>query len=162
EGMYGALAHEHAAELAVHFEEGHEPARALHHLDVAARNAMRRQACHEATELLRKALDRLETLPHGADHARRELALRMALGTALVMARGYAAPEVKSAFSRAHELCRHLEDGPELAFALAGLFRFFFVRAEFKLARELSEQVLRIAEHADPSLVAVAHSLAGL
>jgi predicted ATPase len=162
EGVYGALVDEHAAELAVHFEQGHEPARALHYLDAAAKNAMRKHACHEAAALLGSALDRLARLPHTADHRRLELSLRMALGTSLLMTRGYAAPEVKHAYARAHELCRHMEDGPELAFALAGLFRFYFVRADFKLACELSEQVLRLAETTDRSLLSVAHSLVGL
>ena len=162
EGVYGALGDEHAAELAVHFEQGHEPARALHYLDAAAKNAMRKHACHEASALLGRALDLLAALPQSAAHRRLELSLRMALGTSLLMTRGYAAPEVKHAYARAHELCRHIEDGPELAFALAGLFRFFFVRADFKLASELSQQVLRLAEAGDGSLLPVAHSLVGL
>ena len=162
EGIYGAAVHEHAAELAVHFEQGHEHARALHYLDAAAKNAMRKHACHEATALLGRALDRLAGLPHSAEHRRQELSLRMALGAALLMTRGYAAPEVRHAYARAHELCRHMEDGPELAFALAGLFRFFFVRADFKLARELSEQVLRLADTGDRLLLPVAHTLVGL
>jgi predicted ATPase len=162
EGVYGALVHEHAAELAVHFEEGHDPARAVHHLDAAAKNAMRKQAYQEAAALLGRALDLLAGLPQTAEYRRQELSLRMALGTSLLTTRGYAAPEVKHAYGRAHELCRHMEDGPELFFALAGLFRFFFVRADFKLAAELSEQVLRLAQAGDPSLLPVAHTLAGL
>jgi DNA-binding winged helix-turn-helix (wHTH) protein/predicted ATPase len=162
EGAYGALAHEHAAELAVHFEKGHDPVRALHYLDAAARNAMRRHAYHEAAALLGRALARLAALPPGEDRRRQELPLRMALGTSLLTTRGYAAPEVHEAFARAYELCRHLEDGPELPFALAGLFRFFFVGGEFQRASELGEQVLRIAESRDRSLLPVAHSLVGL
>jgi predicted ATPase len=162
EGVYGATVGEHAAELAVHFEEGHEHARALTYLDAAAKNAMRKHACREATGLVDRALERLAGLPHSAERRRQELSLRMALGTSLLMNRGYAAPEVKHAYARAHELCRHIEDGPELAFALAGLFRFFFVRADFKLASELAEQVLRLADSVDRSLLPVAHSLVGL
>ena len=125
------------------------PARALHHLDVAANNAMRKHAYHEATALLGRALDLLADLPETADHRLQELSLRMALGTSLMMTRGYAAPEVEHAYARAHELCRHTDDGPELAFALAGLFRFYLLRADFKLARELGEQVLRLADTRD-------------
>jgi DNA-binding winged helix-turn-helix (wHTH) protein/predicted ATPase len=162
EVVHGPLAREHAAELAVHFEQAHDHARALLYLDAAAKNAMRRHACHEASALLGRALERLASLPHGPDRPRQELSLRMSLGTALLMTRGYAAPEVKVAYTRAHELCRHMEDGPELAFALAGLFRFFLVGADFELAGELAGQVLRVAETADRSLLAVAHSLVGL
>ena len=41
ESAYGARVQEHAAELALHFERGHEHRRALHHLELAARNAVR-------------------------------------------------------------------------------------------------------------------------
>src|SRR4029453_11716272 len=117
-----------------------------------SKNARRKHACREATGLVDRALERLAGLPQRAQRRRQELSLRMALGTSLLMNRGYAAPEVKHAYARAHELCRHIEDGPELAFALAGLFRFFFVRADFKLASELAEQVLRLADSVDRSL----------
>jgi hypothetical protein len=39
ESAYGARVQEHAAELALHFERGHDHRRALHHLELAARNA---------------------------------------------------------------------------------------------------------------------------
>jgi DNA-binding winged helix-turn-helix (wHTH) protein/predicted ATPase len=162
EGAYGALARDRAAELALHFEQGHEPERALHHLGTAAENARRRHAYPEATALLGRALELLSRLPPTAERRRQELALRMALGASLLVTRGYTAPEVRHAYARALELCRHMEDGPELAFALAGLFRFFLLRADFKLARELSEQVLRLAEGAAPALLQVGHTLAGL
>jgi len=161
ESSYGVRAREHAAELALHFEAGHDPARAVHHLEAAAQNALRRHAYREATALLARALDRLAELPADGDHVRRELSLRMALGTTSLMTRGYASPEVEDAYARALELSRHADEGPELAFALAGLFRFFFVRAEFPLARELAGQVLRIAER-HPALLPVAHSLVAL
>ncbi|HEX2483842.1 MAG TPA: AAA family ATPase, partial [Myxococcota bacterium] len=162
EAACGALVHAHAAELAVHFEQGHDPARAVHHLEAAARTAMRRQAYHEAIALLGRALELLADLPETPAAARRELSLRMALGTSLLTTRGYAAPEVQRAYARAQELSRHMEAGPELFFALAGLFRFFFVRGNLELARELSEQLLRMASAGDDSLLPVAHSLAGL
>jgi adenylate cyclase len=162
EGAYGALVHEHAAELAVHFEKGHDPVRAVHYLGAAANTAMRRHAYGEAAALLGRALERLAGLPHGEDQRRQELSLRMALGTALLTTRGYAAPEVHEAYARSHELCRHMEDVPELPFALAGLFRFFFVRGEFQRARELGEQVLRLADTRNRLLLLVGHSLSGL
>jgi len=166
ERAYGELAHEHAAELALHFEEGCDPPRAVQHLYAAARNAMRRHAYHEATASVERALALLGKVGDGPERRERELALRMALGTCLLTTRGYAAPDVQRAYARAHELSRHMDGGPELAFALAGLFRFFFVRAEFKLASELAEQVVRIADAfaaaGERSLLPVAHSICGL
>lgn len=162
EAAYGALAQEHAAELALHFEKGHDAARAVDHLEAAAQKAMRTHAHHEAAALLGRALELLAGLPAAEDRGRRELALRMPLGTALLTTRGYAAPEVHGVFARAHELCRHVEAGPELPFALAGLFRFFYVRADFERARELGEQVLRLADGQHRALLLVGHTLVGL
>jgi len=162
ESAYGALARDHAPELAVHFEKGHAPERAVRYLGAAASHAMRRHAYNEAAALHGRALALLRGLPQGEEQRLQELSLRMGLGTALLTTQGYAAPEVHEAYARVHELCRHLEGSPALPFALAGLFRFFFVRGEFQRARALGEQVLRIAETAERALLPVAHSLVGL
>jgi hypothetical protein len=42
-----------------------------------------------------------------------------------------------------------MDGSPELVFALAGLFRFFFSRAKVPLAREVADQVLHLAEAHD-------------
>src|SRR5262245_23276859 len=162
ESAYGARVQEHAAELALHFERGHDHRRALRHLELAARNAVAKHAHHEAAALLGRSLDILPHLPDATEAAQAELPLRMALGTSLFMTRGYAAPAVEHEFARAHELSRHMDGSPELVFALAGLFRFFFSRAKVQLAREVADQVLHLAEAHDRSLLAVGHSLTGL
>jgi DNA-binding winged helix-turn-helix (wHTH) protein len=56
ERAFGQRAPEVAAELAVHFERGRVPARAIHHLRAAARIDLRRCAVHEAAALLARAL----------------------------------------------------------------------------------------------------------
>ncbi len=150
-----------AAELALHFERGHDR-RAVPYLQAAAQNASRKHAFGEAAALLTRALDLLDVHADLPDRGRRELSLRMELAAALMMIRGYAAPEVEREFARARELARHADDSPELIFALSGLFRFYFARAEMALAGELAQQVLALAETRDRSLLAVAHSMAGL
>jgi adenylate cyclase len=162
DGAWAGRAQERAAELALHFERGHEPERAVHHLEAAAQNALGKHAHREAAALLDRAIGLLRSLPDTTDRARKELALQMALGTPLLMTRGYAAPEVERAFARAHELSRYMDEGPELVFLLAGLFRFFFVRANFEVARKLGDQVLGLVERRDPSLLSVGHTLVGL
>jgi predicted ATPase len=162
EASYGARTNEHAGELAVHFERGHDPHRAVHHLQSAAANATRKHAYREATALLERALELLGGLPDTPERGHEELSLRMALATPLLMTRGYAAPEMERLFSRVHALSRHMEDSHELVFSLAGLFRFFFVRAKFGPAGEIADQVLRVAEARERPLLAVAHSMVGL
>ena len=158
-----APARERAAQLAMHFERGEERARAIDYLAQAADNALRRQAPHDAVVLLRRALALLDTLPESAERAQHELALRVAIGVPLLMTAGYAATEVERTYARAHALCREVGESPQLLPALAGLFRFYFVRAEFPTARSLGEQVLQLARHTqDPVISLVAHSLLGV
>ena len=56
ERIYGARVAEIAAELAVHFEQSHDFERAVNYLLLAAENATRRSADHEAVSLARRGL----------------------------------------------------------------------------------------------------------
>ena len=60
EQFQGARASDVAAELATHFEKGHDPERAVHYLVQAAENAARRYANQAASDSLTRALDVLE------------------------------------------------------------------------------------------------------
>jgi predicted ATPase len=151
-----------AAELAMHFERGQAHPQAIEYLTQAADNAMRRQAPHEAVVLLGRSLTQLKHLPDSPGRAQHELALLVAIGVPLLMTEGYAAAEVERNYGRAHELCRQVCESPQLLPALAGLFRFYFVRADFQTARALGEQILRLAQQTrDPTIFLVAHSLLG-
>jgi predicted ATPase/DNA-binding winged helix-turn-helix (wHTH) protein len=65
EELYGGSCGEIAAELAHHFESGMDWARAAHYLQRLAETASRRQAHHEASALLRRALELARKLPDG-------------------------------------------------------------------------------------------------
>jgi predicted ATPase len=132
----------------------------MQYLWLAADNARRKPAYHETITLLTKSLDSLPTQPDTPERRRQELALLVSLGVPLLMTRGYAAPEVEQVYARARELCQELGESPQLLPALAGLFRFYFVRAEFQTARELAAQVLRLAQRTSDAVVfLIAHSL---
>jgi DNA-binding winged helix-turn-helix (wHTH) protein/predicted ATPase len=162
ERALSARVKEPAAELAMHFERGQDYPRAIKYLNQAAHNAMRRQAAHEAVALLSRSLTLLNALPDSPGRAENELALLVAMGVPLLMTKGYAAPEVERTYARAREICRELGESPQLLPALAGLFRFYFVRADFQAARTIADQILRLAEHTQDRVVSlVAHSLLG-
>jgi DNA-binding winged helix-turn-helix (wHTH) protein/predicted ATPase len=139
EQAYGELAYKVAAELAVHFEQGHDFRRAVQYLQAAAENALRRNANAEAILLLTRALELLQAWPDTPARAQQELTLHFALGAPLIALKGYAAPEVAHAHARVRELCRQLGDTPQLFPALLGLSGFHFARAELHTARELAE-----------------------
>lgn len=163
ERAYGSRGADIAAELAMHFERGHDAERALRHLSQAGELALRRSAHPEAISLLTRGLNLLHAMPDTPQRAGHELALQATLGTALTVTKGYAAPEVEQAHRRAFELCQHMGEAPQLFPVLAGLWGFRFLRAELAAAGELATQLSRLARSADaPALLVWAHTLQGL
>jgi class 3 adenylate cyclase/predicted ATPase len=160
---YGERASEIAAELAAHFERGRDTERAIHYLQQAGENSVRRSANTEAISDLTAALGLLKTLPDTPERSQRELTLQIALGNALIATRGYTAPEVRTAYTRARALCQQMGETPQLFPVLWGLWVFYLQRAEFQTGRELAEQFLRLAQTAhDSALLVEAHSMLGL
>jgi predicted ATPase len=80
------------------------------------------------------------------------------LGPALIATRGFAAPAVEQAYSRARDLCLQLGETPQLFPILWGLFAVYLVRADLLATRDTVEQLLQIAQSAqDSALLLVAH-----
>jgi predicted ATPase len=159
---YGARAHDIAAELAVHWERGRDYARAVQYRRQAADKALRRHAHREAIQHLTVGLELLRTLPDAPARTRQELVVQTGLGPALMMAKGFAAPDVGHAYARAHTLCQQVGATPDLFPVLWGLFAFYLVRAEFLIAQELAEQCLSLAQQVnDPALLVEAHYAKG-
>jgi len=65
---------------------------------------------------------------------------------ALIATKGYAAPEVEKAYTRARELCQQVGETPLLFRVLFGLWAFYIVRAEHNTAYSLGAQLLNLAE----------------
>ena len=159
---HGTQVQEIAAELAVHFERGHEYHRAVRYCEQAGRNAIQRSAHVEAVSLLTKGLGLLKTLPDTPERAQQELTLQNILGVSLRAIKGYADPEVERTYKRALELCQRMGETPQLFPVLQGLFAFYIVRAEHQAAHELAEQLLGMAQRQqDPALLLEAHRALG-
>jgi predicted ATPase/DNA-binding winged helix-turn-helix (wHTH) protein len=75
EAIYGEQVGEIAAELAVHFEQARDNARAVKYLRMAAENAARRSADHEALNHARRGLQLLELLPASREFEEHRVAL---------------------------------------------------------------------------------------
>jgi predicted ATPase len=90
------------------------------------------------------------------------LTLHIALGAALQMAKGFAAPEVEHAYTQARALCQQVGETPELVPVLYGLWMFYVAALQLHTARELGETLLRLAHRADdPTLAVIAHDALG-
>jgi DNA-binding winged helix-turn-helix (wHTH) protein/tetratricopeptide (TPR) repeat protein len=146
EGAYGERSSELAAELAVHFEEGGGRARAARYRLLAAQTAAGRYAFAEAETHLEKGLALLGDLSPSPERDREELLLQSALGAVRMATRGYAAPEVERAYTRALELSSGTPREPSAFPELWGLWGMHLTRAELDRALELAEGLRTIAE----------------
>jgi hypothetical protein len=63
----------------------------------------------------------LKTLPKTPEHIQHALTLYIALGAALQITKGLAAPEVEHAYTQAHVLGQQVGETPELVPVLFGL-----------------------------------------
>src|SRR5439155_5446667 len=163
EAGYGERARDRAAELAMHFERGRDYPRAVQYLQQAAENAARRHAHHEVIALITKGLELLATLPETRERVQREVDMLIALGAALIATKGYAAPEVAQTYTRARQLCEHLEDPYQLFPVLRGLWNYYHVRAELQTAQALGEQLLSLAQQTqDSAMLVAAHRALGV
>src|SRR4029453_12339391 len=131
-----------ASELAVLLEAAHDRARASGYFLLVSENALRVFAFVEAAAIAEGGLNLLSGLHETAERNAVELKLQVALGTAWVAIKGYAAPDVERAYGRARELCRQLGYSQELASVLFGLFVYYVVVPSHQTSLELGDEML--------------------
>jgi predicted ATPase len=159
ESIFAGQLDDHLTQLAHHYSHCDNIEKAIDYLGRAGQQALQRFAHVDAVARLSTAIDLLQKLPDSAERTQRELPLQMALGRALIVLKGWAAPEVERAFSRALEICEGMGDPPDLYFALYGLYTMYHVRGAFFAARERAQQLLHRAQRAnDQTLLILAHS----
>jgi predicted ATPase/class 3 adenylate cyclase len=148
--------------LAHHFTEAGFVQQAIIYSHLAGEKACQRGANVESISHFIKGLELLDATPATLDRSKQEIALQLALGAPLIATKGYAAPEVERAYSRARELCHQLGEIPQLFPALWGLGAYYYVRAELRTARRLWEECERLAQRQqDQALILESHHSLG-
>jgi class 3 adenylate cyclase/predicted ATPase len=148
--------------LAYHYTEAGHNEQAITYWQQAGRRAIGQSSTVEGIAHLRTGLALLDTLPETVQRAQQELLLYTTLGPALMTVKGYAAPEVKQAYTRARELCRQAGDTPRRLSVLLGLGTYYCVSAELQTAREIGAESLRLAlQSNDPGHCLQAYLLLG-
>jgi predicted ATPase len=128
----------------------------------AGEQASNRSAYLEAISHCTRGIELLKTLSGTPEHTQQAVTLYIALGAALLVTQGQAAPEVERAYTQARAVCQQVGETPELVPVLFGLYRYYFARAQLSTARELGETLLRLAQRADnPALAVIAHYALG-
>ena len=147
--------------IARHCSRGGLQEPAVSHWLAAGLHALDRAANLPALTYLDSALEDLERLPPSTARSKIELAVQMALAPAAMAIHGWAAKEVGTACSRAHELAADLGDGESLFGSAWGLWAHYFLRGEMNLALAAAEKVdaMASAVGAKPLLVAADHAV---
>jgi class 3 adenylate cyclase/tetratricopeptide (TPR) repeat protein len=112
----------------------------------AGQQALARSATTEAAAQLRKGLDALDGLPDGPGRQQLELDLQLALGWALIAAKGHSAPEAGATFAQVRALAEQIDRPEYLGRAFFGQWVFHRNRGEHQLAQALAEQVEEAGE----------------
>jgi class 3 adenylate cyclase/predicted ATPase len=148
--------------VAQHYTAAGCAEQAVRYWQRAGQQASERSAHLEAVSHLTTGIELLKTLPETPEHTQQALALHIALGSALLVTKGQAAPEVEHAYSQAYALCQRVGETPELVPVLLGLWRFYSARSQLHTAREFGETLLRLAQCVDdPTLAVIAHYVLG-
>ncbi len=130
ETVYAERVNEIAPMLAIHFERGDDPARAVGYLVLAAARARQRFANREAIAFLEPALVLVARLPRGRERRRRELAIRLALAQPLHELLGFSSERVHENAERAYALGVELGSPAQLFPIMYSLWFLHVMRAD--------------------------------
>jgi tetratricopeptide (TPR) repeat protein len=98
------------------------------------------------------------SLPDTEHHLRQEIHLQSAVAVTLMAARGWGAPEVLQACTRARELCERLRDREQLFVALCGEASYHMISGNLPAADRVGRQGLELVRASgDHSLLLEAH-----
>jgi predicted ATPase len=148
EAHFTALVEVQPELLAHHYTEAGLVEPAIPAWQRAGQQALERSANVEAVRHLKTALTLLVMLPATPVRDQQELELQLALGPALMASKSPAAPEVEQTYARARTLCQQIGETAQLFPTLRGLCEFYRNRGELPVARELGEQLNRLAQGA--------------
>ena len=139
EARFPALVETQPELVAQHYTAAGCAEQAVGYWQRAGQQASDRSANLEAVSHFTTGIELLKTLPETPERTQQALTLYIALGAALQIAKGHAAPEVEHAYTQAYALCQQVGETPELVPVLFGLWRFYIARPQLHTARELGE-----------------------
>jgi class 3 adenylate cyclase/tetratricopeptide (TPR) repeat protein len=132
--------------IAQHLTEAGRTVDAIGYWQRAGERALRAWATGEAATHFERGLELVSALPEDAERNELELGFQLARGTALMAARGYAAPEAEAAYARAELLSREIDDPARSGPALYGLAAFYATTAQLRKSKEQSLRLFAVAQ----------------
>jgi class 3 adenylate cyclase/predicted ATPase len=148
--------------FAQHYAEAGLVEKSVAYWGKAGHRSAARSAVAEAAAQFQRGLDQLALLPDTPERRREELELCSGLGAALLVVRGYAAPETGDAYARARELWEQLGSPSEFLQVPVGMSVYHLYGGELDLALRLDEDLLSLSrQRNDPLGLVLGHQSFG-
>jgi class 3 adenylate cyclase len=148
EERFPALAEAEPEVLAHHYSRAGLAGQACHYYERAGDRAAARSAYAEAVAHFEAALAEAHHLPAGEDRNRRELAVLLKYGPAILIFRGVQSPEVEQVYQRAYEIAEASDDEHKLFKALWGLWFHANLNRRTDVARDRADQLVALGRRA--------------
>ena len=139
--------------VAHHLTEAGELEPAVEAWQTAGDFASARASYAEAKRHFTRALQALNLMPDTPERAILELPLQMSLGNVFKATEGFGSTEAMDAYSRAREISEQLGDSLQFQIILLGLWGAMNSRSEINASRELSNELTRLAERDQHSMI---------
>jgi tetratricopeptide (TPR) repeat protein len=149
ETLYAASIDDHLSALAHHYTRSANAEKALKYLRMAAAQAVKRSATHQAEGLLVQARSLVQALPASRDRLEAELSVETELGVVTIGTKGWGAPEGEQSLLRAQQLCEELGDRNQLIRVLINLSQSCIQQCRMREAREYAERCVVLSEQQD-------------
>jgi class 3 adenylate cyclase/tetratricopeptide (TPR) repeat protein len=145
EGRFPALAEAEPEILAHHFSRAGLADQACLHYQRAGDRAVARSAYAEAVAHFDAALMESHRLPAGENRSRRELAVLLKQGPAILVFKGLHSPEVEQVYQRAFDIAEAGNDEHALFKAIWGLWFSANMSRRTGIARDRADQLVALA-----------------
>lgn len=156
ERLFGDQLEPVALSLARHFEISLDLGKSVDYLQMAGDEAKASFAYLEAIKLYSHGLELWEKLSAKEQRPQQAMELHLALGSPLIMTRGWADESVEKTFRQASVLCSMLGDSERLISSYWGLWSYQLVRAQHDLATQQGERIMALARQLDdPDLILI-------
>lgn len=144
EAEFGGIAEAEPETVAQHYTLAGLAVQAVPWWLKAGQRAITKSANREATAHFAKGLELVASLPASETRLRQELALRTAMGSALIAVKGWGDPEVMQAFSSARGLAERLGDKAQVFAAVRGESSCRTISGHLREADTLANQCLTL------------------
>ncbi|PON11968.1 hypothetical protein C2W62_42070, partial [Candidatus Entotheonella serta] len=151
------------AQMAHHYTVTGDQLHAVVWWSRASQQALQRAAYEDSIHHGAAGLALLSNLAMTPEHKRHELDLTLSLGRSMMETRGFRAPEVERTFARAAVLCQQLGESNHHVALLRAQRVWYETRGELQQARQIGEQIIRLATLLrEPLLLQEAHYALGI